>query len=95
MSRIERAAKGKTRWNSLGTTPWIAANVLPPVIQAFRQQRPNGGIRLFNSSLNVIEWRVKAGKLDLALGLFNKMLYVIRSRCHPLAGSSTPLASSR
>lgn len=73
MAGIEQAAKGKNRWISLGTTPWIAANVLPPVIQAFRQQRPDIGIRLFDGTLTAIERRVKAGKLDLGLGLFNKM----------------------
>src|SRR5579871_720128 len=39
ISRIEQAAKGRARAISVGTTPWIAANVLPPAIQAFRQHR--------------------------------------------------------
>jgi DNA-binding transcriptional LysR family regulator len=73
MSRIEQAAKGRTRWISVGTTPWIAANVLPPAIKAFRQHRPDLRIRLFDGSLNAIERRVEAGKLDMGLGLFNKM----------------------
>jgi Bacterial regulatory helix-turn-helix protein, lysR family len=30
MSRIEQASKGQTRTISVGSTPWIAANVLPP-----------------------------------------------------------------
>ena len=37
MSRIEQASKGKTRTISVGTTPWIAANVLPPAIRSFRR----------------------------------------------------------
>ena len=37
MSRIEQASKGKTRTISVGTTPWIAANVLPPAIRSFRE----------------------------------------------------------
>src|SRR5579871_596127 len=41
MSRIEQAAKGRTQSISVGTTPWIAANVMPPAIRAFRQQRPD------------------------------------------------------
>jgi DNA-binding transcriptional LysR family regulator len=73
MSRIEQITKGGTRWISVGSTPWIAANVLPPAIKAFRQQRPDLRIRLFDGSPNAIERRVKAGKLDLGLGLFNKM----------------------
>jgi LysR family transcriptional regulator, carnitine catabolism transcriptional activator len=73
MSRIEQAAKGKTRWISVGTTPGIAANVLPPAINSFRRQRPDLHIRLFDGGLNAIERRVKAGKLDVGLDLFNKM----------------------
>jgi len=103
MSRIEQAAKGKTRWISVGTTPWIAANLLPPVINAFRRQRPDLRIRLFDGSLKSIERRVEAGKLDLGLGLFNKMpdvrrvpffrfsLMVIRADKNPEIGRvSTP-----
>lgn len=73
MSRIEQAAKGRSRWISVGTTPWIAANVLPPAINAFRQQRPDLPVRLFDGTLNAIERHVKAGKLDLGVGLFNRM----------------------
>ena len=29
MSRIKQVAKGRERWISIGTTPWLAANVLP------------------------------------------------------------------
>jgi LysR family carnitine catabolism transcriptional activator len=70
MSRIEQAAKGRTRWISIGTTPWIAANVLPPAIREFREQRPDLRIRLFDGNLNTIARRVAAGKLDLGLGIF-------------------------
>ncbi|MGO9992997.1 MAG: LysR family transcriptional regulator [Steroidobacteraceae bacterium] len=73
MSRIEQAAKGRTRWISVGTTPWMAANVLPPAIQAFRQQRPDLRIRLFDGNLGTIARRVVAGKLDLGLGIFGGM----------------------
>src|SRR5262245_8629866 len=41
MSRIEQAAKGKAQWISVGTTPWIAANVLPLAIRDFREHRPD------------------------------------------------------
>jgi DNA-binding transcriptional LysR family regulator len=73
MSRVGQAAKGKTRWISVGTTPWVAANVLPPAIRAFRQQRPDLRIRLFDGSLGTIARRVVAGKLDLGLGIFGRM----------------------
>lgn len=73
MSRVGQAAKGKARWISVGTTPWVAANVLPPAIRAFRQQRPDLRIRLFDGSLGTIARRVVAGKLDLGLGIFGRM----------------------
>jgi len=57
----------------VGTTPWIAANVLPPAIKAFRQQRPDLRVRLFDGNLGTIARRVAAGKLDLSLGIFRKM----------------------
>jgi DNA-binding transcriptional LysR family regulator len=73
MSRIEQAAKGKTRWIAVGTTPWMAANVLPPAIKAFRQHRPGLRIRLFDGNLGTVARRVAAGKLDLGLGVFGRM----------------------
>jgi DNA-binding transcriptional LysR family regulator len=73
MSRIEQAAKGRTRWISVGSTPWIAANVLPPAIKAFRQHRPDLRIRLFDGNLGTVARRVAAGKLDLGLGIFGRM----------------------
>lgn len=73
MSRIEQAAKGKTRSISVGTTPWIAANVLPPAIRAFRQQRPDLRIRIFDGNLGPVARRVAAGRLDLGLGVFGRL----------------------
>jgi LysR family transcriptional regulator, carnitine catabolism transcriptional activator len=106
MSRIEQTTKGGPRWISVGTTPWIAANVLPPAIKAFRQHRPDLRIRLFDGSPNTIARRVAAGKLDLGLGLFHKMpdvrrvpffrfsLMVIRADKNPgFSRVSTPWAA--
>jgi LysR family transcriptional regulator, carnitine catabolism transcriptional activator len=73
MSRIERAAKGKTKSISVGTTPWIAANVLPPAIRAFRQRRPDLRIRIFDGNLTTVARRVAAGRLDLGLGVFGRL----------------------
>lgn len=70
MSRIEQMAKGRERWISIGTTPWLAANVLPPAIRQFRERRPDLRVRLFDGSLNEIEQRVQTGKLDMGVGLF-------------------------
>jgi DNA-binding transcriptional LysR family regulator len=73
MSRIEQSSKGKTRKISVGATPWIAANVLPPAIRAFREHRPDLSIRLFDGDLEAVAKRVAAGKLDLGLGVFGRM----------------------
>lgn len=73
MSRIEQAAKGITQSISVGTTPWVAAHVLPPAIKEFRELRPNLRIELFDGNLSAVARRVQAGKLDLGLGIFRKM----------------------
>ena len=79
MSSIEEAAKGRARSISVGTTPWLAANVLPPAIKAFRERRPDRRIRLFDGSLSTVARRVAAGKLELGLGLFERMPGVRRA----------------
>ena len=73
MLRIETASKGKTRQISLGATPWIAANVIPPAIREFREVRPELQMRIFDGTLDAIARRVQAGKLDLAVGIFERM----------------------
>jgi DNA-binding transcriptional LysR family regulator len=51
----------------------LAANVLPPAIKEFREHRPDLRIRLFDGNLGTVVRRVAAGKLELGLGLFEKM----------------------
>ncbi len=70
---MERAEGVKARRITVGTTPWIAANVLPPAIKAFREIRPELRIGIFDSTIGIIARRVEAGKLDLGLGIFKKM----------------------
>lgn len=79
MSRIEQSAKGRERWISIGTTPWLAANVVTPAIRQFRERRPDLRIRLFDGWLDEIQQRVQAGKLDVGLGLFKNFSGVRRS----------------
>lgn len=79
MSGIEQAAKGRTRSISVGTTPWLAANVLPPAIKEFREHRPDLRIRLFDGNLSTVAGRVAAGNLELGLGLFERMPGVRRA----------------
>lgn len=72
MSAIGQAAKGKTRSICVGTTPWLAANVLPPAIQQFRERRPDVRVRLFDGDRIEVARRVIAGKVDLGLGIFER-----------------------
>src|SRR5258708_5295260 len=70
MSRIGRTAEGTGQVLSVGTTPLVAASILPQAIREFRSQRPDLRIRLFDAHLATILKRVEAGKLDLGLGTF-------------------------
>jgi len=70
MSRIGRTAKGGSQSISVGTTPLIAANILPQAIREFRGQRPDLRIELFDADLTTLLDRLQAGKLDMALGIF-------------------------
>jgi len=79
MSRIEQSAKGRERWISVGTTPWLAANVLPQAIRQFRERRPDLRIRLFDGWLDEIQQRVHAGKLDMGVGIFKNSSGVRRN----------------
>ncbi|HTZ72712.1 MAG TPA: LysR family transcriptional regulator [Candidatus Aquilonibacter sp.] len=73
MSRIERAEHGKARRITVGTTPWIAANVLPPAIKALRDLRPEVQVDIYDGTIGTIARRVEAGKLDLGLGILETM----------------------
>jgi len=73
MSRIGRTANGSGQWLSLGTTPLVAANILPKAIREFRSQRPDLRIRLFDADLATILKRIEAGKLDMGLGIFKSV----------------------
>ncbi len=79
MSRIEQSAKGRERWISIGTTPWLAANVLAPAIREFRVRHPGLHIRLFDGWLDEIQERVQSGKLDMGVGIFKNSSVVRRS----------------
>ena len=70
VSGIERLAKAKRKQLLIGTTPWMAAHVLPVAIRKFRDARPDVTVRLFDGSLRNIQGRVEAGKLDLGFGVF-------------------------
>jgi LysR family carnitine catabolism transcriptional activator len=76
---IEHSAKGRERWISVGTTSWLAANLLPPAIKQFRKRRRELHVRLFDGWLDKIQQRVRAGKLDMGVGIFKSSSEVWRS----------------
>jgi LysR family transcriptional regulator, carnitine catabolism transcriptional activator len=73
VANIGRSAKRNAESISLGTTPLVAANVLPPAMREFRKQRPDVQIRLFDADLPTLIQMVEAGRLDMSLGIFKAM----------------------
>jgi LysR family carnitine catabolism transcriptional activator len=74
ISRIEQFAKRRNRRITVGTTPWLAAHVLPSAIREFRDRHPGLEILLFDGDLSVLAKRVETNKLDFALGIFDRIL---------------------
>ncbi len=70
ISRIGQTAEEAGQELTVGTTPLIAANILPHAIREFRSQRPDLRIRLFDAHLHTILKRLEAGKLEMGLGIF-------------------------
>ena len=73
IANIGRGAKRNRQSISLGTTPLVAANILPPAMREFRKQRPDVRIQLFDADLPTLIQMVEAGKLDMSLGIFKAM----------------------
>jgi DNA-binding transcriptional LysR family regulator len=74
--QLENAAKDKNKRLLIGTTPWMAAHVLPVAIRRYREAQPNLQIRLFDGSLGSITKRIETGKLDVGFGLFDDLTSV-------------------
>ena len=73
IANVGRSAKRDQESISLGTTPLVAANILPPAMREFRTQRPDVRIQLFDADLPTLIQRVETGKLDMSLGIFKAM----------------------
>lgn len=74
VARIEQVSKRRNRLITVGTTPWIAAHVLPMAIREFRDRHSGLQIHLFDGNLGALAKRVEANKLDFALGIFDRIL---------------------
>jgi LysR family transcriptional regulator, carnitine catabolism transcriptional activator len=73
IASIGRSAKSRDLLLTLGTTPLVAANILPPAMHEFRKLRPDVRIHLYDADLPTLITMVEAGKLDLSLGIFKAM----------------------
>jgi LysR family carnitine catabolism transcriptional activator len=78
IANIARSAKRTHQQISLGTTPLVAANILPQAMREFRAQRPDVRIQLFDADLPTLIKMVETGKLDMSLGIFKAMADVRR-----------------
>ena len=78
IANIGRSAKRSSQTLSLGTTPMVAANILPPAMHEFRKSRPDLRIQLFDSDVPTLMKMVEAGKLDMSIGIFKSMAGVRR-----------------
>lgn len=70
MSQIGRTAQEASQSLSIGAPPLVAANILPKAIKEFREHRPDMRIHLLDGNLVTILDGVRAGKLDMGLGIF-------------------------
>jgi LysR family transcriptional regulator, carnitine catabolism transcriptional activator len=73
IANIARNAKHTQQQILLGTTPLVAANILPPAMREFRKQRPDVRVQLFDADLPTLIKMVEAGRLDMSLGIFKAM----------------------
>jgi LysR family carnitine catabolism transcriptional activator len=73
MARVGRSARGKRQTVSLGTTPLVAANILPGAMRDYRRRRPELRVRLFDADQDAVLRQVQAGGLDIGVGLFKSV----------------------
>jgi len=97
MARVGRSARGRRQTVSLGTTPLVAANILPQAMREYRRLRPELRVRLFDADQDTVLRQVETGQLDMGLGTFKNVpgvrrvpffrfsLVLIRARHHGAA----------
>jgi LysR family carnitine catabolism transcriptional activator len=73
IASVGRSVKANQQSISLGTTPLVAANILPPAMREFRKRRPDVRIQLFDADLPTLIQMIEAGKLHMSLGIFKAM----------------------
>jgi LysR family carnitine catabolism transcriptional activator len=73
MARVGRSARGKRQIVALGTTPLVAANVLPQAMREYRRHRPELRVRLCDADQDTVLRQLQAGQLDIGVGLFKSV----------------------
>jgi LysR family transcriptional regulator, carnitine catabolism transcriptional activator len=103
MARVGRSARGQRQTVTLGTTPMVAANVLPSALREYRRRRPELRVRVFDADQDTVLGEVQAGRLDGGIGVFKSVrglrrvscfrfsLVVIRARRHGEASVPVPV----
>src|SRR5580692_7774208 len=79
MARVGRSAHSKRQIVSLGTTPLVAANILPQAMREYRRLRPELRVRLFDADQDTVLRQLQAGQLDIGVGLFKSVPGVRRT----------------
>lgn len=79
-SQIGRSAGQASQSLSLGAPPLIAANMVTQAIKEFRSHQPSLRIQLFDERSPVILQLIRAGKLDIGLGIFPPTSGIRRTR---------------
>jgi LysR family carnitine catabolism transcriptional activator len=79
-SRIGKVYKEAAQTLSVGAGALTSANILPRAISEFRRQRPDVTIQLFDPDFTTVMQRVKAGLLDIGLGLAERSPGIQRTR---------------
>jgi LysR family carnitine catabolism transcriptional activator len=80
VSRIGQVTREAAQTLSVGAGALTAANILPRAISEFRQQRPDVTIQLFDADFTTVIERLKAGVLDIGLGLAERSPGIQRTR---------------
>jgi DNA-binding transcriptional LysR family regulator len=70
IAALARSAGEKNERLNVGATPLIAAHVLPSVIARFTAHNPSISVRLYDGERSHIVDMVRAGTLDLGIGMF-------------------------
>jgi LysR family transcriptional regulator, carnitine catabolism transcriptional activator len=78
IASIGRNVKRNSQSISLGVTPLVAANILPPAMREFRKLRPDLRIQLYDADLPTLMKMVETGRLDMSIGIFKGMVGVRR-----------------